>query len=297
MSAVLQTESAVDRLHDALSDLSECEQDVLARMIAKAKFDENGRAEIDEVSIVREFMKSEGGYLQKFDFGDMPPMVKAYPGKPTMQLPKERLALDMSLKQVLAARRSRRDFRREALDLAVLGTLLESAYGVRHYIGAYETPRFPVRWAPSSGGLQSVEVYVVAHDVQGLPGGTYYYDAVASSLVQVDRGLMRRRSVRACLMQDWTGESAALLFLTCRLDKLLWKYGRRAYRMAHVDAGIVAEHLHLVATSLGLGSCMLAGFTEDEVHKLIDVDGKREFVALALCVGVPAVPMALAEAA
>jgi SagB-type dehydrogenase family enzyme len=125
------------------------------------------------------------------------------------------------------------------------------------------------------------------NDVPDVAPGVYHYQPDRRGLTLVDPGLMRRRCVRACLNQDWIGESGVVLFLTCDLRKLLWKYGRRCYRMSHVDAGVVAQQLHLIATALGLGSCMIAGFVEEAVHKLLDIDGKLEFAALAICLGVP----------
>ena len=277
-----------NELREALSDLTPSEQSVLARIVTAAKYDENGRAEIDEISIVREFLLTDPRMKTASQpHGPMPAMIKRYADRPFVKFPEERLAIDAPLGDVIKRRKSSRDYQRKAIDLKLLGTLLETGNGVIRYGGAYGQARFPFRRAPSAGGLQSIEVYAVVNDVEGLEPGVYHHQPDRRGLTLVDPGLMRRRCVRACLSQDWIGESAVMLFLTCDLNKMLWKYGRRAYRMSHVDAGVLAQQFHLIATALGLGSCMIAGFVEEAVHKLLDIDGKLEFAALGICLGVP----------
>lgn len=276
-----------EQLRQALADLSPREISVLTRMITAAKYDENGRAEIDEISIVREFLLTDPSMVTPSQLPGGVAMIKPYADRPFVPFPKERVALDAPIGDVLRKRRSQRDFQRTPIDLTTLATLLESGYGLVRYTGAYGVARFPFRRAPSSGGLQSIEVYAVINDVPDIAPGVYHYQPDRRGLTLVDPGLMRRRVVRACLNQDWIGESGVVLFLTCDLRKLIWKYGRRCYRMSHVDAGVIAQQFHLIATALGLGSCMIAGFIEEAAHKLLDIDGKLEFAALAICLGAP----------
>ncbi len=277
-----------EELREALADLTPREQSVLARMVMAAKYDENGRTEIDEIAIVRENMLTDPSMVTpSAPRGGMPPIIKPYKGQPFVPFPKERVPLDATLGDVLKRRTSIRDYQRRPIELKTLATLLEEGHGLVRWVSAYGEAKFPFRRAPSSGGLQSTELYAVVNDVVGLEPGVYHYQPERRGLTLVDPGLMRRRVVRACLAQDWIGESAVVLFLTCDLRKLLWKYGRRAYRMSHVDAGVLAQQLHLIATALGLGSCMIAGFVEEALHKLLDVDGKLEFATLAITLGAP----------
>jgi SagB-type dehydrogenase family enzyme len=66
------------------------------------------------------------------------------------------------------------------------------------------------------------------------------------------------------------------------------KYGDRALRYAYLDAGHLAENLHLAAEALGLGACMIGAFLDDEMNALVGVDGLEESVIYAACVGLPA---------
>jgi SagB-type dehydrogenase family enzyme len=166
-----------------------------------------------------------------------------------------------------------------------LSALLHYAYGVRKRSLAYNTKGFPSRMAPSSGGLQSIEVYFTVNAVEGLEKGLYHFNANRNTVELLDRGNMRRKVVRSCLYQDWLDAASIVLFLACDLNKLYWKYGRRSYRMTHIDLGIVAENLHLVATALRIRSCMVAGYIDDAVHHLLQIDGRMEFIGLLMAVG------------
>jgi|GEM_PF-1093016 len=283
------------RLVAALDDLTPKEAQVITQMLELAKYNAAGeRAEFDQISIVSSYLKT---YVDVDDnvlaansaaikADDVPAMIKDYPGQPFFPLPDERVPLDGTFGGVLEKRSSNRDFVRRPISQSELATVLEVGYGVKGRAHAYGIPNFPMRAAPNAGGLQSVEVYVVAFDIEGLEPGVYYYDAGRRGLVQIDRGLMRRRVHQICLfLQEWISQAGAMLFLTCNVEKLFWKYGKKAYRMTHMDAGVVADQFHLVATAAGLGSCLLSGMFDQEAARLLGVDGRSEFPTLAVCLG------------
>jgi len=66
-----------------------------------------------------------------------------------------------------------------------------------------------------------------------------------------------------------------------------WKYSQRAYRYVYLDAGHIAQNLALAAVSLGLGCCPVAALYDDEVNKIITVDGTKESVLYLSAVGYP----------
>jgi len=66
-----------------------------------------------------------------------------------------------------------------------------------------------------------------------------------------------------------------------------WKYKQRAYRYVYLDAGHIVENLALSATSIGLGSCQIGAFFDDEVNRVIEVDGADESAIYLSVVGHP----------
>src|SRR5436853_950223 len=102
---------AAEQLREAIADLTPSEQSVLARMVMAAKFDENGRSEIDEISIVRQFMLIDPSMnTPSQPPGGMPPIIKPYAGRPFVPFPQERVVLEASLADVIKRRKSFRDY-------------------------------------------------------------------------------------------------------------------------------------------------------------------------------------------
>lgn len=281
-------------IEEKIANLDERERIIVDRLLSRGLFQGEERAEIDEISLVREYLKAhpddpEPEAFRTLSTAKAPPVINDYPGCPQIPLADDELPLSCSLDEVLKQRSSRRDFSSLPLASAELATLLCRAYGVRSHIRAYNVRDFPMRTCPTSGGLQAVELYLVAHLVDGVEKGLYHFHPERLSLEQIDRGYMRRKVVQSCTFQEWIGSAPVVLFIVCDTRKLVWKYGRRAYRMVHIDAGIVAENLHLVATALGLSSCMVAGYVDDAINHLLGIDGREEFIALLLVVGHPTV--------
>jgi SagB-type dehydrogenase family enzyme len=67
------------------------------------------------------------------------------------------------------------------------------------------------------------------------------------------------------------------LFITCRFDKLWWKYEHsRAYRMAYIEAGHISQTFQLVATSLGLNTWLTGALTDEQVEALLGLENSAE---------------------
>jgi len=66
------------------------------------------------------------------------------------------------------------------------------------------------------------------------------------------------------------------------------KYGDRGYRYILLEAGHVMQNLNLACTSLGLGSCNIGGFFDDELAGLLGLPVAQEAVLYAVAIGMPA---------
>jgi len=63
-----------------------------------------------------------------------------------------------------------------------------------------------------------------------------------------------------------------------------WRHGRAYYKYCLVDAGVVAENVHLAATAQGLSSTIIAGFDIKAVAKSLGL-ARHEGPMLAVAVG------------
>ena len=73
--------------------------------------------------------------------------------------------------------------------------------------------------------------------------------------------------------------------LSVVLPRSSFKYGQRAYRFALLEAGHVAQNLLLAAEGLDLGALPVGGFFDDELNRLLQLDGCQEFVVYLVLMG------------
>lgn len=142
------------------------------------------------------------------------------------------------------------------------------------------------RATPSAGARYPIETYVAALRVAGLPEGLYHWELPEERLVALRRedGL-GPRVASACLDQSMCGEAACVFLWTAVFARTLSRYGRRGMRYVYLDAGHVGQNLQLAAAALGLGSCNIGALFDDEVNRLLGVDGRAESIVYAASVG------------
>lgn len=212
-----------------------------------------------------------------------PPRYKAYPGSAKVALPvfePERL---MTLDEILSERKSIRAYQPKPLTLGQLSYLLWASTGVQRAEQGYE-----FRTAPSAGALYPIETYIVANEVRDLEPGVYHYGIQNHELERIQAGDLRGQIAAAALGQAMCATAPAVFAWTAIFARSTWKYGQRAYRYIYLDAGHIAENLALAAVSLDLGTCQIGALFDDEVNKLLGVDGVEESIVYMSVVGVPA---------
>lgn len=190
---------------------------------------------------------------------------------------------------VLARRRSTRLYEPGGLGLDRLAGLLQLALGARANRPQYGVAGFPLRAVACSGGVETVEAYVLARAVVGLDPGIYRYRPLDHSLATVTTvGSMRLAIRDVCRYVSWIDDAPVVLALVGRIDRLRWKYGPAAYRLVHLDAGVAVQTLYLVAAALGLGACAAAGFDWRAAGRRLGLDPADALTVAAMAVGEPA---------
>lgn len=210
-----------------------------------------------------------------------PEPFKTYPAAEAfIPLPPGRPGLRHDLWEVMERRRSRREFSGAPLPLAELGALLWACQGVTATMHGY---RF--RTAPSAGALYPIETYVFARAVEGAAPGFWHLDVPDWRLELVRAGDLAWELAEAALGQGMVAQAAATFLWTAVVERSAWKYGQRAYRYVYLDAAHIAAHLSLAAEAQGLGCCALAALYDDEVNRLLGVDGIEETILYMSVVG------------
>lgn len=70
---------------------------------------------------------------------------------------------------------------------------------------------------------------------------------------------------RAALSQQAVGNAGAVFIVAAVYQRTAGKYGTRAERYVHIEAGHAAQNLLLQATALELGAVPVGAFDDDEV--------------------------------
>jgi SagB-type dehydrogenase family enzyme len=227
---------------------------------------------------------SKPGYSQAMgtlpNWGQQPEQYKTYPGAGVKRvaLPAPRPYRGLSLEEAVDARRSRRTYSGQPLSLADLSRLLHAAQGITQRQGE-------LRAAPSAGALYPIELYAVAHNVAGLEPGIYHYAVPAHELELMQPGDQRAAVTQAGLGQGHLGQANVCFVLSAIFQRARWKYHERTYRYALLEAGHIGQNLYLAATSLGLGACAVGAFLDDDLNRLLGLDGEEEAALLVITGG------------
>lgn len=182
---------------------------------------------------------------------------------------------------VINRRRSLRGYSDEGLTLAELSFLLWCCQGVQEKASTHT-----MRTVPSAGARHAFETYVLVNRVEGLQNGLYRYSALNAALVPVNLSDdMAQKCTQACLKQGMVKSSAVTVFWTADLERMYFRYNERGYRYLHLDAGHACQNLYLAAEAIGCGACAIAAFDDDEVNKVLGLDGENRFAVYIAAVG------------
>jgi SagB-type dehydrogenase family enzyme len=178
------------------------------------------------------------------------------------------LELEKRLEQLIMSRRSTRAFSGEPFLKDELSSILTFSYepSILKDEGEASLRGLPQVFDPSL-----LETYLIVHGVVELEPGIYYYAPASQELRLIRSGEFKQQTWEFCLGQELGRDAAVVVIHTSNLIAAIEKYGDRAYRYLHLDAGHIGQRLNLAAIHLGLGASGIGGFFDDEVNKLLDL--------------------------
>lgn len=172
----------------------------------------------------------------------------------SIDLPAPRLKGDMSLEEALFKRRSIRAFTPSPLSLTEISQLLWAAQGITE-------PNRGLRTAPSAGATYPYEVYIANQD------GVFHYIPKGHRLEKIKDGDIRSELSSASFGQA-SVRDAGVVFLLSAIYERTARYGERAKMFVHIEAGHIAQNIHLQAVALNLGSVPIGAFNPDRVKEV-----------------------------
>lgn len=170
------------------------------------------------------------------------------------------------LEEVLARRRSVREFDDEPLPMEIVGQLLWAAQGVTDDAGH--------RTAPSAGARYPIEVYAVtATEVM------HYLPERHAVESRVDERAARRLAASS-FGQGVIAEAPVVLVITGVVARTRVEYGAVADELMNREAGHVAQNVLLQATALDLASVPVGGFDPVDASRALALPQGEEVLYL-----------------
>lgn len=214
---------------------------------------------------------------------------KSYVGGETIALPKPALG-GMTVEQAVRDRRSVSSaggaFAPGALTLEELGGVLGFSYGVTGEIDGEHLPNSqPLRATISAGALYPLEIYPLVFDCDALAPGLYHYRVIDHALDVISPGMHRSAFQGAATSADLAEGCAVALLVSAVFHRTFSKYLHRGYRFLMNDVGALLQSFYLTGTALGLGTCALGGFYDDELGNLLNLDNVNEAVVVCFLLG------------
>lgn len=153
----------------------------------------------------------------------------------------------MDVLEAIKGRRSIRAFKNQDVPVEIVEELIDAA-----------------RWAPSAGNIQPWEFIIVR------------------------KPKIKRRLVEAALGQVFIEEAPVVIVVCADEERSSQGYGVRGETLYCIqDTAAAIQNIHLTAYSLGLGTCWVGAFREEETREILNVPRGMRSVAI-IPIGYPA---------
>jgi SagB-type dehydrogenase family enzyme len=195
-----------------------------------------------------------------------------------IQLPAPQHESQTSVEQAISLRRSIRDYPAIPLSISEISQILWAAQGFTQE--RKEPPRMwnpkyewqgGLRTAPSAGALYPMEIYVLAGNVDGLAKGVYKFIPKDHALKKMTGADKRKDLADAALKQAAIEKAAAVIVMAGVYERTSYKYGERAERYVHIEAGSIAENVYLQGMTLGIGTVIIGAFVDKDAKAVLQL--------------------------
>jgi SagB-type dehydrogenase family enzyme len=172
------------------------------------------------------------------------------------------------IEELITKRRSVRRYKDKKFSESVISRLLWAAQGISSWDG--------LRTSPSAGALYPLEIHVVTGGEGELEPGVYRYIPEGHILSREVAGDLREKLSKAALSQPMVRSAPVSFVITAVYARITGKYGNRGLRYAHMEAGHAAQNVCLLGVELGIGTCTVGAFEDEEVKKVLKLPANEE---------------------
>ena len=178
--------------------------------------------------------------------------------------------------RTLTTRRAAVDFHRRSIPRDAFLSINRAAFRGGSY--------FPL--FPDGPQVALIRPFWFIHSVGGVDTGVWYYHPPTDRWVNLDRDEHRMDTAYLAYEQPLAGNGSAVCFMFANLNILMTHGGPDLYRLAHLEAGAIAQRLYLAANSLGLGCTPIGEFYDDAVRNFLGMEKTRWEPIHAVAIGI-----------
>ena len=172
------------------------------------------------------------------------------------------------IEELIAKRRSIRQYKDKKISESIISRLLWAAQGI--------SSREGLRTSPSAGALYPLEIHVVTGGNEELEPGVYRYVPEDHILVREISGDIREKLSRAALSQTMIKNATVSIVISAVYARITSEYGNRGFRYTHMEAGHAAQNIYLLGVELGIGTCAVGAFEDEEVKSVLKLPVNEE---------------------
>jgi SagB-type dehydrogenase family enzyme len=222
-----------------------------------------------------------------------PPIQKPVPEDASLVdlvLPNEFKSGQLSIREAIRRRRSRRAYNTCSLTLDELSFLVWATQGLSD-VESYTTQPLSkgatrYRTVPSGGARHPFETYLLIRRVDGIQPGLYRYLPVQHKLCFIKAYEALSPELNVLSGNSISLSTSAVIFLWTAIPyRTEWRYGILAAKLIAQDSGHLCQNLYLACEAIGAGTCAVGAYHQKAVDRLLDLEGEDEFVIYMAPVG------------
>lgn len=188
------------------------------------------------------------------------------------------------LYKCMVERRSHRKYIEEALTLDELAFLLWATQGVTKIVGRNDAL---LRTVPSGGKAHAFETYIIVNNFIGLEKGIYRYLSLSHKLAFLRNEENQLSGLKKAVGKEVFVEKGSAIFIwSCIPYRSEYHKNIVSHEKSMlIDIGHVCQNLYLACESINCGTCAVAAYDQNEMDRLLNLDGENEFAIYLAPVG------------
>ncbi len=181
---------------------------------------------------------------------------------------------DSYLKTLSKKRISCRNFGDQPISQADYLAICEIAYGTE------------LRPVPSAGALYPMSLFVIViHENKNMKSGVYQYDPDRNSFNVVETSLDHEYAKFALNNDTLLHGASGVFVIAGDLERHPSKYANRGYRYTLIEAGHIAQNVHLAALEREYSTLEYGGFKEEPMQQLLHIENDSVYPLVTIAIG------------